>query len=226
MTPDALNTTAEWPTSRTIFFFFFSTPHPHKTHVWRSGRQINKTLQTLEQPSLFVASMCFLGTIIWQAAPTRTCSLCVYGAPPSLLTAYTQLVLTKWASDNDGNKDEASGQTVTGEQAVRWQKQYAAEEPWGLAVLRHRKVLCLGSSDLWERELSRFFGGFYVGSPGLSCNLWNHNDETVVGSLGKASSFLPPCWLNQSLHALKTMWLLGFIFMVTSGDKLHVLYLK
>lgn len=57
--------------------------------------------------------------------------------------------------------------------------------------------------ELWfvEKRNIKLVWGFTYGLLDSHVTSETHIDESVVGSLMKGSSFLFPCWVNQSLHA-------------------------
>lgn len=151
MTPGALNTTVEWPTSRTSLLFLFNSPSPQSSCL-KTNKQNTATSWAA---FTFCSFRAFPGDNYLASCP-YACALCVY----MVCLRVCWLPTHNWSSLNEpqimmATKTRQAGSDWEASRPVMIQS--AAEELWGLAVLRHGEVLLLGSSDLWERELSRLF---------------------------------------------------------------------
>lgn len=151
MTPGTLNTTVEWPTTRTSLLFLFSSPSPQGLCLkfWKANKQ-NTAKSSVAFPFL---SFCVFSGVNYlasqQAAFTHvlSCSSYGYSAPLSLLTAYI-----RWASDNAGNKEEASVPQFHWRASSPWKARWPVAMPScsrklrRISAWRQGKALLFGSS--------------------------------------------------------------------------------
>lgn len=144
----------------TSFSFLFSIPTRLCLKFWKANKQ-NTAKSSVA--FIFLSFRVFSGgnyLASQQAAFTHvlSCSSCGYNAPLSLLTACTHPVLIRCASDNDGNKDEASVLQVPWRTRWPWKARCPVTMPScsrtlrGFSAWRHGEVLLLGSSWFVEKS--------------------------------------------------------------------------